>query len=103
MRTARRMFPRRRRRGKKHHRETRGVIENCPPKLEAKRAARHGRPTHRERPMNTKPKQNRTTETLGELINDEGLKETLPKEAGEMMLDKLYDKMAREGGPIPRT
>ena len=52
--------------------------------------------------MNTKPKQNRTTETLGELINDEGLKETL-KEAGEMMLDKLYDKMAREGGPIPRT
>jgi len=53
--------------------------------------------------MNTKPKQNRTTKTLGELINDEGLKETLPKEAGEMMLDKLYDKMAREGGPIPRT
>jgi len=51
--------------------------------------------------MNTKPKQNRTTKTLGELINDEGLKETLPKEAGEMMLDKLYDKMAREGGPIP--
>jgi hypothetical protein len=50
---------------------------------------------------NTKPKQNRTTETLGEL--DECLKETPLKEAGEIMLDRLYDKMAREGGPIPRA
>jgi hypothetical protein len=48
---------------------------------------------------NTKPKQNMTTETLGELA--ECLKETLPKEAGEIMLDTLYDEMAREGGPIP--
>jgi hypothetical protein len=52
------------------------------------------------RPMNnsTEPKQNRTTETRG---LDEGLKETLLKEAGEIMLDQLYDKMACEGGPIP--
>jgi hypothetical protein len=52
------------------------------------------------RPMNNskEPKQNRTTETRG---LDEGLKETLLKEAGEIMLDQLYDKMACEGGPIP--
>jgi len=45
---------------------------------------------------NTK-QQNSTTETRG---LDEGLKETLAKEAGEIMLDQLYDKMAREGGPM---
>jgi hypothetical protein len=48
---------------------------------------------------NTKPKQNRTSETL--VAFDEGLKETLAKEAGEIMLDQLYDKMACEGGTIP--
>jgi hypothetical protein len=46
----------------------------------------------------TEPKQNRTTETRG---LDEGLKETLLKEAGEIMLDQLYDKMACQSGPIP--
>jgi hypothetical protein len=46
----------------------------------------------------TETSQNRTTETRG---LDEGLKDLLLKEAGEIMLDQLYDKMAREGGPIP--
>jgi hypothetical protein len=45
----------------------------------------------------TETKQNRTTETRG---LDEGPKETLLKEAGEIMLGQLYDKMACEGGPI---
>jgi hypothetical protein len=47
---------------------------------------------------NTK-QQNSTTETRG---LDEGLKETLAKEATEIMLDQLYDKMAREGGANAR-
>jgi hypothetical protein len=43
---------------------------------------------------NTK-QQNITTETRG---LDESLKEILAKEATEIMLDQLHDKMAREGG-----
>ena len=47
-----------------------------------------------------KIKQNRTTEAQQ---LDEGLKEMLLKDAGAMMLNKLHDRMAREGGPIRLT
>jgi hypothetical protein len=44
---------------------------------------------------NNTSKQNGTPEALGEF--DERLREKLPKEAGEIMLDQLYDKMAQTG------